>query len=134
MQHIKTYTMTTMNDIFETARFNVINSPSTIFSEEDVLKLINGIQLNLSECAPEEPKITEVTELMFQELNSNVKSRLYQYLNNTDLIDYDSAEFEIEYNNQLVLRHIHIDLDSWTDEFDDIMLEEFQSTFGNPIK
>jgi hypothetical protein len=126
--------MTTMTNIFETAEFNIMSSPSSIFSKDDVLKLINGIQLNLSECVPEEPKITEVTELMFQELNSNVKSRLYQYFNNSDLVDYDSAEFEIEYNNQLVLNNVHVDLDSWADEFDDIMLEEFQSTFGNPIK
>jgi hypothetical protein len=126
--------MTTMTNIFETAEFNIMSSPSSIFSKDDVLKLINGIQLNLSECVPEEPKITEVTELMFQELNSNVKSRLYQYFNNSDLVDYDSAEFEIEYNNQLVLNNVNVDLDSWADEFDDIMLEEFQSTFGNPIK
>jgi len=32
------------------------------------------------------------------------------------------------------LNNVNVDLDSWADEFDDIMLDEYQSTFGNPIK
>jgi hypothetical protein len=122
-----------MEEIFDNKIARIDSEMTSIYSKEDVIRMINELQARVKEHIST-PAITEANELMFQELNSNVKSRLYQYLNNTDLIDYDSAEFEIEYNNQLVLRHIHIDLDSWTDEFDDIMLEEFQSTFGNPIK
>ena len=122
-----------MEEIFDNKIARIDSEMTSIYSKEDVIRMINELQARVKEHIST-PAITEANELMFQELNSNVKSRLYQYLNNTDLIDYDSAEFEIEYNNQLVLRHIHIDLDSWADEFDDIMLEEFQSTFGNPIK
>ena len=121
-----------MNHVFETAEFNVISSPSSIFSKEDVLKIINQLQINVT--ADVEQYNSEATELQFQEFNSNVKSRLYQYFNSADLIDYDSAEFEIEYNNQLVLNNVNVDFDSWQDEFDDIMLEEYQATFNNPIK
>ena len=121
-----------MNQCFENAYLNVINAPSSIFSKEDVLKLINDLQANVN--ADVEQYNSEATELQFQEFNSNVKSRLYQYFNTTDLIDYDSAEFEIEYNNQLVLNNVNIDLDSWTDEFDEIMLDEYQSAFNNPVK
>lgn len=121
-----------MNQCFENAYLNIINAPSSIFSKEDVLKLINDLQANVN--ADVEQYNSEATELQFQEFNSNVKSRLYQYFNNNDLIDYDSADFEIEYNNQLVLRSVSVDLDSWTDEFDDIMLDEYQSAFNNPVK
>lgn len=121
-----------MNLVFENAYLNVINAPSSIFSKEDVLKLINDLQANVN--ADVEQYNSEATELQFQELNSNVKTRLQHYFESTDLIDYDSAEFEIEYNNQLVLRHMHIDLDSWQEEFDEIMLDEFQSAFNNPVK
>jgi len=121
-----------MNLVFENAYLNVINAPSSIFSKEDVLKLINDLQANVN--ADVEQYNSEATELQFQEFNSNVKSRLYQYFNNTDLVDYDSAEFEIEYNNQLVLNNVNVDLDSWADEFDDIMLDEYQSAFNNPVK
>ena len=121
-----------MNLIFENAYLIVKNAPSTIFSKEDVLKLINELQTNVN--ADVEQYNSEATELQFQEFNSNVKSRLYQYFNSADLIDYDSAEFEIEYNNQLVLNNVNVDFDSWQDEFDDIMLEEYQATFNNPIK
>ena len=121
-----------MNQCFENAYLHVIASPSSIFSKEDVLKIINDLQANVN--ADVEQYNSEATELQFQEFNSNVKSRLYQYFNNTDLVDYDSAEFEIEYNNQLVLNNVNIDLDSWADEFDEIMLDEFQSTFNNPVK
>ena len=100
----------------------------------NVIKLFNEMQASLVEYIPDEPKITEATELMFQDLNSNVKSRLYQFFDQNNLVDYDSAEFEIDYNNQLILSNVNVDFDSWTDEFDDIMLEEFQSIFGNPIK
>ena len=121
-----------MNQVFEVFSHTVKHSPSSIFSKEDVLKLINDLQANVN--ADVEQYNSEATELQFQEFNSNVKSRLYQYFNNNDLVDYDSAEFEIEYNNQLVLNNVNVDLDSWADEFDDIMLDEYQSTFGNPIK
>ena len=123
-----------MEEIFDIYNQQIGQSKSSIFTKEDVLKLFSEFYSNIIKFKPEEPTITEATELQFQEFNSNVKSRLYQYFNNNDLIDYDSADFEIEYNNQLVLRSVSVDLDSWTDEFDDIMLDEYQSTFGNPIK
>ena len=121
-----------MNQVFENAFLHVTASPSSIFSKEDVLKIINDLQANVN--ADVEQYNSEATELQFQEFNSNVKSRLWQYFHNTDLVDYDSVEFEIEYNNQIVLSNVNLDLDSWADEFDDIMLDEYQSTFGNPIK
>lgn len=123
-----------MDEIFDIYNQQIGQSKSSIFTKEDVLKLFSEFYSNIVKFKPEEPTITEATELQFQEFNSNVKSRLYQYFNNTDLVDYDSAEFEIEYNNQLVLNNVNVDFDSWADEFDDIMLDEYQSTFGNPIK
>ena len=123
-----------MDEIFDIYNQQIGQSKSSIFTKEDVLSLFSEFYSNIIKFKPEEPTITEATELQFQEFNSNVKSRLYQYFNNNDLVDYDSAEFEIEYNNQLVLNNVNVDLDSWADEFDDIMLDEYQSTFGNPIK
>lgn len=122
-----------MEEIFDNKIARIDGEMTSIYSKEDVIKMINELQARVKEHIST-PAITEANELMFQELNSNVKSRLYQYFNNTDLVDYDSAEFEIEYNNQLVLNNVNVDLDSWADEFDDIMLEEYQSIFGNPIK
>lgn len=122
-----------MEEIFDNKIARIDSEMTSIYSKEDVIRMINELQARVKEHIST-PAITEANELMFQELNSNVKSRLYQYFNNNDLVDYDSAEFEIEYNNQLVLNNVNVDLDSWADEFDDIMLEEFQSTFGNPIK
>lgn len=123
-----------MNEIFDIYNQQIGQSKSSIFTKEDVLKLFSEFYSNIVKFKPEEPTITEATELQFQEFSSNVKSRLYQYLNTSDLIDYDSVEFEIEYNNQLVLRSVNLDLDSWTDEFDDIMLNEYQSAFNNHVK
>lgn len=123
-----------MDEIFDIYNQQIGQSKSSIFTKEDVLNLFSEFYSNIIKFKPEEPTITEATELQFQEFNSNVKSRLYQYFNNNDLVDYDSAEFEVEYNNHLVLNNVNVDLDSWADEFDDIMLDEYQSTFGNPIK
>lgn len=122
-----------MEEIFDNKIARIDSEMTSIYSKEDVIRMINELQARVKEHVSA-PAITEANELMFQELNSNVKSRLYQYFNNTDLVDYDSVEFEIEYNNQIVLSNVNVDFDSWQDEFDDIMLEEFQSTFGSPIK
>ena len=123
-----------MDEIFDIYNQQIGQSKSSIFTKEDVLKLFSEFYSNIVKFKPEESAITEATELQFQEFSSNVRNRLYQYFNNTDLVDYDSVEFEIEYNNQIVLSNVNVDLDSWSDEFDDIMLDEFQATFNNPIK
>ena len=69
---------------------SVQNSVSSIFSKEDVINLINSIEESSSR------KITtEDIERAIDQTISWIEN------NERDVLDLDSAEFEISYNNQL---------------------------------
>ena len=121
-----------MNKIFESIELDIINSPASLFSKEDVLKIVNTIHFQLGQLPANQPT-SDINILAsdFANFTSKVREKLSYYLESSDIVDYDSANFEIEYNNQLVLNHVHVDLDSWTEEFDEYMLDNFTEIFGD---
>jgi hypothetical protein len=124
-----------MDEIFDLYKHEIAFSRSSVFTKEDVLKLFTEFYSNISKFKAEQPQQAISTPNIlasdFANFTSKVREKLSYYLESSDLIDYDSAEFEIEYNNQLVLNHVNIDLDSWTQEFDDYMLDNFTEVFGD---
>ena len=73
---------------------SIKNSPSSIFTREDVLKLFNGLELQSSE-----PRFT-------QEMADVIIEKISDVLENTDsdsVIDFDSAEFRIDYGKEISL-------------------------------
>ena len=130
--------MNPLDQIFEITQLSVINSASSIFTKDDVHKLITQLQSNINKHAIDESKLPQqpmprlsILESDFANFTSKVREKLSYYLESSDIVDYDSAEFEFEYNNQVVLRHINVDLDSWTEEFDEYMLDNFTEVFGD---
>jgi hypothetical protein len=119
--------MNPLDQIFEITQLSVINSASSIFTKDDVHKLITQLQSNINKHAIDESKLASD----FAKFTSAVRNKLSYYLESSDLVDYDSAEFEIEYNNQLVLNHVNVDFDRWTEEFDEYMLDNFTEVFGD---
>ena len=69
---------------------SVQNSVSSIFSKEDVINLINSI---------EEGSSRKITTLDIQRAIDKTINWIDN--NERDVVDLDSAEFEISYNNQL---------------------------------
>jgi hypothetical protein len=126
-----------MNEIFELNQLDVINSPASFFSKEDVLKIINTIHFKINQLPkyqdPEEPSAIQAAlpSDKFAEFTSTIREKLSYYLESSDLVDYDSAEFDFEYNNRIVLRHVSVDFDSWTEDFDTYMLDTFTDVFGD---
>lgn len=123
-----------MDQIFETTIAYVNSSPSSIFTKDDVVLMLLKLSNSLSEYKSEQPQqpisTPNILASDFANFTSKVREKLSYYLESSDLVDYDSANFEIEYNNQLVLNHVHVDLDSWTEEFDEYMLDNFTEIFG----
>jgi len=80
---------------------SVQNSVSSIFSKEDVINLINSVEAGSSR------KITvDDIERAIDQTISWIED------NERDVLDLDSAEFEISYNNQLECTNVPINVDN----------------------
>ena len=103
----------------------VSNSVSSIFTKEDVLKLIEGMNYGIERekevlveqeveaaikaagsqaVALTEDQIKGLTEAIVDEIESSIES-----MDNEDIVDFDSAEFNIDYKNKLSLHCIDIE-------------------------
>ena len=94
----------------------VRNSISTIFSKEDVLNILNRIEKG--------SEGNEFTEEQMEELIDHVRSGL-QYVDSSDIVDFDSAEFGIEDGNVLVVTDINVDTNHIEDEIEDSIRQWF---------
>lgn len=80
---------------------SVQNSVSSIFSKEDVINLINSVEAGSSR------KIT------VDDIERAIDQTIGWIENNErDVLDLDSAEFEISYNNQLECTNVPINVDT----------------------
>lgn len=104
--------MESVNRTFELCKESIKLSPSSIFSTEDVTKLIEQVKqdvLGLIEEAKEEAKDIDFKENVLQQFIVELHDNRYG-----EYIDHDSAEFKISYNNRIELSNIDIDLDEIT--------------------
>ena len=86
----------------------VQNSVSSIFTKDDVLKLITSIE--------QEQQTNQVYDLIkkLQDLQEKI-SYDFQNLSSDEVVDLDSAEFNIGYNNRLEVEDIGLNVDNLTD-------------------
>lgn len=103
----------------------VTNSLSSIFTKEDVLKLIEGMNYGIERekellveqeveaaiqaaaiqaVALTEDQIKGLTEAIVDEIESSIEG-----MRNEDIVDFNSAEFSIDYKNKLSLDCIEIE-------------------------
>lgn len=85
---------------------------SSVFSKEDVIKLINEIEGGLNE------------DLVFK-----IKKQFSNLIMNIDdrkLIDFDSAEFELNYNKTIELSDVNIDLDYIIDIVEEVLMDHVE--------
>jgi hypothetical protein len=102
----------TLNEAIDGIR----NSISTIFSKDDVLNLLNRIEVKVTE--------PEFTEHEMEELIDHVRSGL-AYLDSTDVVDTDTAQFGIENGNTLVVTDIEVDTNYIQDEIEESIRQWF---------
>jgi len=131
--------MDKINIDFEQEIVKVIDAFPSIYTKDDVVSLLNTLQTKVlyetADALSKANAVSIITEEMFQDFSAGVERKLDNYLTNgqNDPVDYSSAEFSIEYNNQLVLENVDFDSTSIVEELSDILLTEFQNIFGELI-
>jgi hypothetical protein len=103
-----------MNNKIETTVKRVQESPSSVFTKEDVLNLLKAME------APEEVKEEpvkkdlspkEVKEKILAELKEKILEKFRAELEDamdSDLVDFDSAEFSIGYDRRVEIDSIDV--------------------------
>lgn len=128
--------MEKINDLFDVQIAKTIDAYPSIFSKDDVITLLSSLRTDslhaIHEMLPQ-PSAYLIDEEKFQEFNAAVRSSLERFLEstNTEVIDYDSAEFEIDYDNRIKLENICLNHDAITEELDDILLTQWQEFYGD---
>ena len=112
----------------------VLTTFPSIYSNNDVVSLLENLKLTVLDELSKVKTTSGITELQFQEFNSNVRDALERVLySSDDVIDTSSAEFSIDYDNRVSVESISVNTDFVTEELDEIMLDRFQEAFGELI-
>ena len=123
-----------MNNKLETVIKRVQESPSSVFTKEDVIYLLKDIQT--PEEVKEEPvkkdlSPKEVKEKILAELKEKILEKFRSELEDamdSDLVDFDSAEFSIGYDRRVEIDSIDVnkeDIITILDEaLDDLEIDE----------
>lgn len=128
--------MKKINDLFDVQMTKTMDAYPSIFSKDDVCNLLSELRTEILNAIPEllpPPSAYLIDEERFQEFNAAVRSSLDNFLDgtNNEVIDYDSAEFNINYDNRLELENICLNNDTILEELDDILLTKWQEFYGD---
>jgi len=82
------------------------------YSVEQVINLIEGI----------EEKENSISAGKLEELQSNIINRIHN-LGSDEVVDYDSAEFNIYSNNRIEINDISLNIDNLTDIVESVIQE-----------
>lgn len=128
--------MEKINDLFDVQIAKTIDAYPSIFSKDDVITLLSSLRTEslhaIHEMLPQ-PAAYLIDEEKFQEFNSAVRNQLENFLdqNNSEVIDYDSAEFNINYDRRIEIESIDLNNLAITEELDDILLTQWQLVYGD---
>jgi len=128
--------MEKINDLFDVQIAKTIDAYPSIFSKDDVITLLSSLRTEslhaIHEMLPQ-PAAYLIDEEKFQEFASAVRNQLENFLdqNNNEVIDYDSAEFNINYDRRIEIESIDLNNGAITEELDDILLTQWQLVYGD---
>lgn len=107
----------------------VKNSPASIFTKEDVIKLLNDVSdVPAGDEADEDKDKATITEDQMNELIDAVRFELSMSLDSSDVVDLDSAKFEL---NGDVISVSDIDVD--TSNVENVVEDAIRNWFDNNI-
>jgi hypothetical protein len=129
--------MNKIQELFENEADKVIKSYPSVYTKDDVVSLLSNLRTSvLTEALELKSQVKAfISEDDFQEFSADVSRKLDRALNDgtIDPIDLGSAEFSINYSNQIEIESINCDTEGITDELANILLDEFQAKFGKFI-
>ena len=94
------------------------------YSVEQVISIINDIDADNNGVSEE--KLNELTENIYDVVEKKMRN-----VDTRDIVDYDSAEFNISYNNQLELENVEISSDTIS-EMVSSEIKEYLTEFFTP--
>ena len=102
------------NDLFQSARERVLNSPSTIFSQQDVLALISYyeniyISTPKTETKEELPNLDMIFDMVTDEVNSVIGNFQLEDITSVDLCD---REITLDYDVAPLMEDIETAIDN----------------------
>ena len=104
------------------AQLEAAKALTSVVSIDNVIALIQQLE-------PEqvESKTFLLNEESFDKV-MNIVERSINNLSSSDVVDLDDAEFELNYNNQIVLTDVRVDTDRIIDEIRESMENIFEET------
>jgi len=109
----KQVTPKTVNEVIDI----INNSPASMFTKSDVIALVKSIETD--------ERSIDITQEAVSELIDYVRHEMYVNVDESDMYDKDSAKFEIEDGNTIVLTDIDIDTDHAIDVATEAISEWF---------
>ena len=109
----KQVTPKTVNEVIDI----INNSPASMFTKSDVIALVKSIETD--------ERSIDITQEAVSELIDYVRHEMYVNVDESDMYDKDSAKFEIEDGNTIVLTEIDIDTDHAIDVATEAISEWF---------
>lgn len=120
-----------MNQIFEQAILSVKSAYPSVYTKEDVIRLIQDIRAGV-EAVEEERKIAASVEAPYEEFMetlSDIKVAVRNHVKEMDFAGY--VELEMGYDNQI---HVNVDYRSITEEIEEAFEESVATLVEAPKK
>jgi hypothetical protein len=118
----------------ENAVQRVKGSYPSIYSKDDVTNLLYELMSDLDTEINDIVEARQKPNVDLDDLRSKLHDAVYRKLDrmsNSDVIDFDSAEFSINYDNRVELDDINFNVDTLMDEVDEAIndvIEVFEET------
>jgi hypothetical protein len=103
----------TVNEVIDI----INNSPASMFTKSDVIALVKSIETD--------ERTIDITQEAVSELIDFVRHEMYVGIDESDMYDKESAQFEIEDGNTIVLNDIDINTDHAIDVATEAISEWF---------
>ncbi len=117
----------------ENAIQSVKDSYPSIYSKDDVTNLLyelmSDLDTEISDIVELDRKHQSKLNVDFDDLRSKLCDAIEQKLNrmdSNDVVDYDSAEFSINYSNTVEIDTIDINVNNIVDEMGDVIRDVFE--------
>jgi hypothetical protein len=122
--------MEKLNNLFDQEITRTVDAFPSIYSKHDVVSLLENLKINLiDELSKEKTTNAIITEERLVDFIGAVCRKLEYKLHHSELVDTSSAEFSIDYGNQISLDNIDVDTESIISDLDDILNDEFSTSF-----
>jgi hypothetical protein len=128
--------MEKINDLFDVEVTKTFDAFPSVFSKDDVVKLLSELRGNILATIEDIQPAVLIAKEKFQDFASSVTAELSRRVcnGNFEVVDYDSAEFTIDYGNKISLENIGLNEDNIEEELHDILLSEFQKHFNDKLE